>query len=160
MADTKIPINGQLVRRNDADFVLVDDTDLGGGYRVVQDIVARGAIPPSMLKVGMLVALQLPTLQIYQLISTTPITWVLFTGGGGGGGAQQVFNEVPGGSVDGSNVLFTTGAQFVPGTTRLYVNGVRQFISGDYVEGLDQQSIVFVSPPMTGWLLVIDYQLP
>ena len=78
-----INVNSRLVRRNGADFVLVDDSDLGGGYRAVADLTARAAIPSSMLKVGMLVFVD-SDVKRYRLTSTSPITWVEDTGGGGG----------------------------------------------------------------------------
>lgn len=84
MADSNIPIDSQLVRRNDADFVLVDDTDLGGGFRVVLDTAARNNIPSSMLKVGMLVYVQSPP-GYWELTVVSPPTYVPFNPGGGTG---------------------------------------------------------------------------
>jgi hypothetical protein len=70
-----IDVNARLVRRNGADFILVDDSDLGGGYRVVADVTARDAIPASMLKLEMRVVLQ-DTGKIYRLTAISPLTWV------------------------------------------------------------------------------------
>lgn len=80
MAASKIPIDSQLIRRNNADFVLVDDNDLGGGFRVVPDIPTRDAIAlntPSQLKVGMQVVVQAPApVRIYRLAQLSPVVWV------------------------------------------------------------------------------------
>lgn len=79
-----IPVDSQLVRRNDADFILVDDNDLGGSLRVVPDVPTRDAIPSAMLKVGMLVYTQTPP-AYWQLTIVSPPTYIPFNPGGGTG---------------------------------------------------------------------------
>jgi hypothetical protein len=82
MPNSNIPIDSQLVRRNDADFVLVDDTNLGGSLRVVPDLVARANIPSSMLKVGMVVFVQSDS-TYFTLTVVSPPTYIplVFPGG-------------------------------------------------------------------------------
>lgn len=67
-----------------------------------------------------------------------------------------VFNEVPGGAIDGLNTVFTTAYSFVSGTTDLYFNGSRQRIGVDYNEtGATQITLAFA--PIVGDNLIIDY---
>lgn len=75
-----IPINSRLARRNSADFVLIDDGDLGGGFRVVATTTDRDNIPASMLKLGMFAIVQ-SDYKAYQLTALSPITWVEFVSG-------------------------------------------------------------------------------
>jgi hypothetical protein len=74
-----------------------------------------------------------------------------------GAGTVQVFNEVPTGAINTSNTIYTTANNFSTGTTRVYLNGVRQILSVDYTEtGADE--ITFTAAPFTGDSLIIDYQ--
>lgn len=73
------------------------------------------------------------------------------------GGATQVFNEVPTGSINSSNTVFTTASPFATGTTRVFLNGIRQILGTDYTE-TDTDEITFTSAPFTGDTLIIDYQ--
>ena len=75
-----------------------------------------------------------------------------------GGGASTVSNETPGGLVNSSNTVFTTASAYVAGTTRLYRNGLRQQLAVDYTES-SAKHITFTSAPLTGDILVIDYDL-
>lgn len=66
--------------------------------------------------------------------------------------------EIPGGLVNGVNVVFTTAANFTANTTMLYVNGVRQLrgAGNDYTEtGANQ--ITLTVAPLAGFQLQIDY---
>lgn len=67
-----------------------------------------------------------------------------------------VYNEVPSGSVDGSNVYFTTAFNFIANSTQLYRNGIRQFLGTDYTES-GSDTVVFTQAPLTGDILIIDY---
>jgi hypothetical protein len=62
------------------------------------------------------------------------------------------------GICNGSNTVFETTEPFIAGTTRVYVNGIRQFkgITADYQE-LDQNSIEFTIAPESDDRLIIDY---
>lgn len=65
-------------------------------------------------------------------------------------------NEVPGGSVNSSNVTFTLASTPASGSLRLYKNGVRLKITDDYtISGL---TITMVSAPATGTKLLADYE--
>jgi hypothetical protein len=71
-----LPIDSQLVRRNGANFILINDADIGGGLRVVADASARDNIPSSMLKVGMQVVVQTPgPARFYELTQLSPLVW-------------------------------------------------------------------------------------
>lgn len=70
------------------------------------------------------VAVVLTTNQGYQYDAAIP-GWVPFSGGGGGPGTR-VYNEVLAGPINGTNTVFTTSAEFTPGSEAVYFNGVRQ----------------------------------
>ena len=57
-----------------------------------------------------------------------------------------------------SNTVFTTTENFIPGTTRVYLNGLRLTNNGsnDYTETGTNQ-ITFTSPPDAGDLMIIEY---
>lgn len=99
------------------------------------------------------------------------------SGGGGGGGdasaAKQdqqtallqqilnaidvnVYNEVPSGAINDTNKDFTTFYDYKPATIRVYLNGLRQKESSDYIETGDD-SIQFINAPQTGDSVIIDY---
>lgn len=70
--------------------------------------------------------------------------------------ANFVFNEVPSGTVDGSNTVFTTASNYLSGTTALYLNGLRQTLNSSYSEtGSDE--ITFSSAPQVSDEIIIDY---
>lgn len=62
------------------------------------------------------------------------------------------------GPQDGSNNRFSTVHEFVAGSTKLYLNGVRQFagVGKDYIEDNDTQVLLAV-PPAVDDNLTIDY---
>lgn len=72
---------------------------------------------------------------------------------------RETLSEVPGGAVNGFNLTFTTAATFRFGTTRLYLNGVRQKLGAghDYVENGTANSITFAVAPRPGDNVLIDY---
>jgi len=79
----------------------------------------------------------------------------------GGGGGKTLKQEVPVGDVDGVNVTFTVSGPFEVGSTRLYLNGVRQKPGGnDYTETPGSGTLVFVAPPLSGSLLLVDFYDP
>jgi len=72
---------------------------------------------------------------------------------------REILGEVPGGIVNGFNDTFTTASTFRFGTTRLYLNGVRQKLGAghDYVENGTAISVTFAVPPKPGDNVLIDY---
>lgn len=72
------------------------------------------------------------------------------------GAVSNVRNEVPSGTVNGSNTSFTITTAPVTGTLRVYINGVRQKVTDDYT--LSGTTITFVTPPLTGDKLLVDYE--
>lgn len=72
-----------------------------------------------------------------------------------------VVGETPAGAVDGVNDTFTTAEQYKPGTTHLYLNGIRQKegVGFDYAEQGDNTTIIFEpgNIPQVGDTLLIDY---
>jgi len=154
-----LELDQEIIRRNDANFVLLDDRNITGGLHTVSTVAQRDAILSNLRKAGMLCWVQ-SVATMYQL-QVDLVTWSVFSSGGGGGGSQ-VFGEIPGGPIDGVNTLFTTSLVFATGTTRVYLNGVRLLRSptGDYVEGGDNQSIIIAYAPHGTDSLLIDYSLP
>lgn len=73
--------------------------------------------------------------------------------------AQVVDSEVPSGAIDGVNVTFGTAMPFKPGTTRFFLNGVRQRPGGsfDYTEGPGAQTLTLTLAPKAGDHLLVDY---
>jgi hypothetical protein len=61
------------------------------------------------------------------------------------------------GLINGINTIFLTATEFLPGSTKLYRNGVRQKLGIDYTESTTV-GVVFTIAPLTGDILVIDYQ--
>lgn len=72
------------------------------------------------------------------------------------GAVSNVRNEVPSGTVNGSNTSFTIASTPVTGTLRVYVNGVRQKVTDDYT--LSGTTITFVYAPLTDSKLLVDYE--
>ena len=60
------------------------------------------------------------------------------------------------GVIDGANSGFTTSNSFITGTTKIYVNGLRQFLGTDYTE-LSGNTITFTTPPEIGDLIIANY---
>lgn len=73
--------------------------------------------------------------------------------------AREVLGEIPSGPINGFNLVFTTTLTFRFGSTRVYLNGVRQKLgaSFDYVENGTADSITFSVAPKTGDHILIDY---
>ena len=72
------------------------------------------------------------------------------------GGGTAVAEEVPSGTINGSNVTFTVAHTPLAGTFRLYLNGTRQQAGGgDY--SLSGTTITFNTAPQTGSVLFVDY---
>lgn len=70
-----------------------------------------------------------------------------------------VASETPGGLINSLNKLFTTFFVYKPGTTQLYLNGVRQRegVGFDYVENVAHTNVTFDLAPEPGDVLLIDY---
>lgn len=62
------------------------------------------------------------------------------------------------GNRDSLNMTFTLSAHYVPGTTRVFVNGIRYTpgVNYDYTEANGNQ-IVFTNAPDLGDLIIVDY---
>jgi hypothetical protein len=84
-------------------------------------------------------------------------------GGGGGGGsgtaAIQIWGETPIGTIDGTNLSYTTANAYSTGLLAVYLNGLRQRRQDDYTE-TGTQSFQFVNAPLAGDGLSIDYIQP
>lgn len=72
---------------------------------------------------------------------------------------RETVGEVPTGAVNGFNATFTVATSFRFGSTRLYLNGVRQKLGAgnDYVENGTANSVTFAVAPRPGDFVIIDY---
>lgn len=73
-------------------------------------------------------------------------------------GAGAVIREVPTGVIDGSNTIFTSSQDYMPGTLQVFLNGLFQAEGGDFTE-TDPASgtFTFVEPPWVGDSIQIVY---
>jgi hypothetical protein len=71
-------------------------------------------------------------------------------------GAAGVFGEIPIGSIDGINMLFTTYEDFNPGTLSVFLNGLEQRPDIDF-RIVSHDTFELTSPPWAGDSLLIDY---
>lgn len=82
---------------------------------------------------------------------------------GGGGTDTRVYNEIPGGTIDGVNATFTTSQAFVSGSEAVHYNGSRQRLGDDYAisesggAGTGFDTVTFLVPPRPDDNLVVDY---
>jgi hypothetical protein len=76
--------------------------------------------------------------------------------GSSGTGTNQVWGETPAGTIDGSNVNYTSAHPYSPGLLAVFLNGLRQRRTGDYNE-TGSQSFQFIIAPLPGDSLSIDY---
>ena len=78
----------------------------------------------------------------------------------GGGGSSQVDSEIPTGDVDGVNAIFTLAFTYVPGTVKLYHNGLRLTPGGsyDYTETIGN-TVTLNFAPEIGDSLLCDYRI-
>jgi len=78
----------------------------------------------------------------FQLISSSPL--------------QIFYNEVPSGTLNGVNKTFTLSSGFTTGTTRVYLNGLRQLLGTSYTESSPQ--VIFDEAPLSSDEIVVDYE--
>ena len=69
---------------------------------------------------------------------------------------NQVYNETPSGTINGTNLVFTLANNVVDNQIAVFVNGVRQIYITDYTVLGD--AITFVVAPETNDILLIDYK--
>lgn len=70
-----------------------------------------------------------------------------------------VKNEVPSGTINGSNMAFGVAAAFTPGTLAVYLNGqrLRSGASNDYTENASLRGFTMNFAPLTDDVLAVDY---
>lgn len=69
-----------------------------------------------------------------------------------------VIGEMPSGLINGSNVQFTTAQSFVPETVQVFVNGVSQTLTVDYVTTGTTTILLSVSP-IVGDYIRVNYKI-
>lgn len=109
-----------------------------------------GTSPNLIVILGQCVQLDPNTLQL--VTTTNPPTLEGKTSSG-----TAVWSEIPSGSINGTNALFTLANTPIAGTVRVYLNGLRLSVSaGDYT--ISGNSITFTAYiPETSDILVADY---
>lgn len=75
---------------------------------------------------------------------------------GPAGDNAPIFNETPIGVKDGVNLVFEVVYPFVPGTTAVYLNGLREFPGDGYTESAPNM-IVFDEAPSALDKVTVDY---
>ncbi len=79
------------------------------------------------------------------------------TGGETGSSVNEMTDYGLEGAVNGENKSFSTSIHYLQATTRVYLNGVRQYLGEDYFE--DGLGVIrFAVAPFTGDLIIADYQ--
>jgi hypothetical protein len=71
-------------------------------------------------------------------------------------GAAGVFAEVPIGTINGANMLFTSYQDFNPGTLSVFLNGLEQRPQIDF-RIVSENTFELMSPPWAGDSLLTDY---
>lgn len=70
--------------------------------------------------------------------------------------AYCVKNEIPGGTIDGLNKIFTIANVFASGTLAFYLRGIRRVLNIEFTETGPQQ-ITSTEAPQVGDSLTVDY---
>jgi hypothetical protein len=91
-------------------------------------------------------------------LTTVPLTGDILSVDYNRSTALEVSNETPAGAIDGINRTFTVTFDYLPNSTKLYINGVREKPGGiSYIE-VAPRTIVTNEPPNIGDILSIDYE--
>lgn len=87
-----------------------------------------------------------------------PGTVVGTIGGTGGAVINLVWREVPGGSLDGLNTVFTLAHAPIPDKEQVILNGLEleDGVDNDYI--LSGATITFNTPPQPGDKILVTYQ--
>ncbi len=125
------------VYNNATDYAVGDSVSYDGSSYVMHTNAIAGTIPTNTT--------------YWQLLASKGDT-----GASGAGSSQEVYNEIPSGTINNSNTVFTTVNNYVAGKIRIYINTARQTIINDYTEtGVNE--VTFTSAPRTGDILIVDY---
>ena len=76
---------------------------------------------------------------------------------GGASAADDVDNEVPSGTINGSNTAFTLANTPISGSVKIYLNGIR-FKGGGVDYSISGTTVTFVTAPATGDSILADYR--
>lgn len=95
------------------------------------------------------------------LLVSDGTTWNQTGSGGGtiGVAGQSVFGEVPTGTKNGTNLVFTTSQNFVTNSTVVFRNGAREMLNIGYTETAPN-SIHFTTAPRSDDQIILDYLGP
>ena len=96
-------------------------------------------------------------------VGTTDMTFTALSDSNTGVPAtDHIYNEVPAGTIDGSNAIFTTAGAYLTGKLRVYLNGVRQLITDEWSETSPAAgTFTFVDAPKSSQgnpdVITVDY---
>jgi hypothetical protein len=126
------------------------------------DMDAWGEVP------GALVAVEEGTTYADQLflctsnaggtLGTTAINWNSINAAAGLTESNFVDNEVPSGTINGSNTAFTLANTPIAGSVKLYLNGVRQEAGAGNDYTISGATITMLDAPLAGDKLLADYR--
>lgn len=74
-----------------------------------------------------------------------------------GSAADLIADEVPTGTINGSNATFTTAHNFLPASIEVSINGIAQRRGMDYTT-IGTNTIHFTDSPESGDFISVDYQ--
>jgi len=139
-----VEFDTQLVRRNNANFKLVDDSDIAGSSRVVDTILLRDGIQTALRKQGMIVYVK--ATDIYYNLQADLTTWAVFQSGAGGG-LPPVAGEA---GKFLTNDGFTVSWAFVPSDLPTQTGNAGKFLSTDGSIATWQSTPGGGLPPLAG----------
>lgn len=72
-----------------------------------------------------------------------------------------ISNEIPSGTINGSNTAFTVATAFTPGSLKVFLNGQRlkSGAGNDYTENASNTAFTMLYAPATGDVLLVDYNI-
>jgi len=153
---TKMPAVGVIVQKATATTCLVQvlgqitsfSPVVAGTWYYVAPTAFPSSVPPALPAISQVIGVGLGTTRL-----------LLRPDLGVGSQSRAIDGEVPSGSIDGVNLVFGTVFPFRVGTTRLYLNGVRQRIgiAYDYIEGPGPQTLTQTLAPRAEDTLLVDY---
>ena len=75
------------------------------------------------------------------------------------GSASFITSEVPTGTINGTNKVFTTALAYIGSTLQVYLNGLRQAVTTHYLEtNPATKTFTFDEAPSTGDVITVSYQ--
>lgn len=132
-------------------------------FTLGRKVLCYAMTEPILLPAGASVALASPAPPQIQVVppAPTPVLVMPVPGvpgiQGPSGANAPVFNEIPGGDVDGANANFTTTQAYVAGSISVFVDGLLQRAGVDYEESGSHAVIFLGTLPQTDDEVLVNY---